>query len=100
VHENLKWPDVFTQGNNLYLSDRESIFCGEKRFSLGYENYFIGDKYLLQYISAFDGRREARIIDTETEKIVKRAPDILGVTAIGDEIIMYCEGSIERFKYR
>lgn len=99
--DNLEWGDVYSQGQDLYLSDKTSIFCGDKRFPRQAENYFIGDKYLLQYVNTFDARLLGAIIDTETGKtVIQTTNNIMGVKVIDNEIIMYCEGAIERFQYR
>ena len=98
--DNLEWGYIYSQGKDLYLSDRVSIFCGDKKFTRQSENYFIGDKYLLQYVNTFDAHLDAVITDTETGKVVKTARDILDATAVENEIVLYCEGHIERFQYK
>ena len=91
--------EIYAQGNDLYLTDNKFLFCDFKRFEKGLLNYFIGEKYLLQYVDNIDSI-DAVIIDTETGETLKRAANILGVTANDQEIIMYCQNSLERFQYQ
>ncbi|MCL1790507.1 MAG: hypothetical protein FWG40_03980 [Peptococcaceae bacterium] len=98
VRDGLNRTEIYTQGNDLYLADNRYLYCGEKRLRKESLNYFIGDKYLLQYVAS-GTEFDAVILNTETGETVKRAPGILGVSATDKEIIMYCQGDIERFQH-
>ncbi|MDR2736158.1 MAG: hypothetical protein LBB49_01170 [Gracilibacteraceae bacterium] len=99
VRDGLNRGEVYVQGETLYLSDKRYLYSDQKRFRQEALNYFIGDTCLLQYIETANGYN-AVIIDTETGETVKQAANFLGFSTTGNEIIMYCQGAIERFPYK
>lgn len=99
VQEGMNRGEIYAQGSKLFLTDNKFIYSGSTKFKKEELNYFIGEKYLLQYVD--NGKSDdAVVINTETGDTVKKASNILGVSVVDNEIILYCQGAIERFQYK
>ena len=99
IRDAMNRSDIYAQGEDLYLTDNRYLYHGDKKFHHELRNYFIGEKYLLQYVENNAGI-DVVIVDTDTGETAAQAPDILGISVDGDEIVLYCRGTVERFRYR
>lgn len=95
--EDLKDGRIYSQGDVLYFTDKDTIFSDNKEFKNEAQNYFIGENYLVQYQIQNDGSINANLIDTDTGKNVFNAKNIVDFKVTDKEIIFYCYGSIEKY---
>ena len=87
--------EIFSQNGELFISDKENIFSDNKTFKKASENYFVGDKYLVQYFVDKLGDLSIDVINTINEEKIFSKSNVVGFFVTDDHLALCFLGEIK-----